>query len=66
MLATHPYANVLVLILTVMAMVVGILTASQFLGPKRRGRSKTTRTRRGCRRSETRVGGSTSAFTSSP
>lgn len=37
MLAAHPYATVLVLILTIMAMVGGILGLSYLIGPKRRG-----------------------------
>ena len=37
MLAYHPYASVLVLILTVMGMVTGILVVSCLVGPKRRG-----------------------------
>ncbi len=36
-LAAHPYASVLVLILTIMGMVVGMLGISYLVGPKRRG-----------------------------
>lgn len=39
-LAAHPYASVLVLILTIMGMVVGMLGISYLVGPKRRGRVK--------------------------
>jgi NADH-quinone oxidoreductase subunit A len=37
MLAAHPYASVLVLILTIIGMVVGMLGVSYLVGPKRRG-----------------------------
>ncbi len=37
MLATHPYASVLVLILVILAIVTGMLGMSFLLGPKRRG-----------------------------
>lgn len=37
MLAAHPYATVLVLILTVIGMVIGMLGVSYLVGPKRRG-----------------------------
>jgi len=40
MLAAHPYAPILVLILTVMGLVVAILAASYLIGPKRRGTVK--------------------------
>jgi NADH-quinone oxidoreductase subunit A len=37
MLAAHPYASVLVLILTVIGLVIGMLGLSYLVGPKRRG-----------------------------
>lgn len=40
MLATHPYAPVLVLILAVIGLVIGMLGLSYFIGPKRRGTVK--------------------------
>lgn len=37
MLAAHPYASILVVILTVMGLVAGMLVVSFLVGPKRRG-----------------------------